>query len=878
MNPDNYIIDYFSTGNAQDELFENTSSLRRTAYDLGEPRQILLADICNAVTRKRFENSTWFCLPRYTELSTELWKETLKKETFMRELWPGQHRLGQKGVFKGKSAIVQMPTSAGKTKAIEIIIRSAFLAKRTSLAVIVAPFRALCHEIRNDLVRAFQGEEINVSEISDVFLVDIDLIDLVGKHQVLVVTPEKLVYTLRRKPEMAKQIGLLIYDEGHQFDNGTRGITYELLLTTLKRVVPKEAQTVLISAVIKNAEAVGNWLIGDSAEVVSGADLIPTYRTLAFASWRDQLGRLQFVTPTNPDSQEFFVPRVIEQQKLQLKGKERKLRMFPEKNDGHAIALYLGLRIVSNGSVAIFCGTKSTAASLCEKTAEDYDRGLLLKKPVEFSDRNEIKRLRFLHEQNLGVEAITTQCADAGILAHHNNVPHGIRLAIEHAVKKGLAKFVICTSTLAQGVNLPIRYLVVTSTHQGEDQIKVRDFHNLIGRAGRSGMYTEGSILFANPDIYDGRNTSPWRWRQIKNLLEPNNSEPCGSTLASLLEPLHNDRGNPIRMEPLEFVHAYVDGKVGELIERLASQYSLKSPDRAGLEVQIEWKRNIIFAVESYLMTHWGNPVYEPPASGVAELAQETLAYHLANDERKVQLIEIFKLLVRNIETKIPDASNRRILGRTLYGVASAVAVEEWTRQHTEELRICANHEELLSKMWSLMSQNIHNNTFKKCTPSEMLQEFAVKWMEGVSFGGLLEFLESRNVKIKTARQSRNLKLEHIVDICENALAYDGMLLIGAIAEVIEIAGTENTSGLIRDFRELQKRMKYGLPSSTAINLYEVGFADRVVSLELSFMIGTELLLKSDVISALKASKQRVLMVLEKYPRYFTHIAEEALG
>ena len=91
------------------------------------------------------------------------------------------------------------------------------------------------------------------------------------------------------------------------------------------------------------------------------------------------------------------------------------------------------------------------------------------------------------------------------------------------------ARFVICTSTLAQGVNLPIRYLLVTSVYQGAERIKVRDFHNLIGRAGRAGMHTEGSILFADADVYDGRNRNndKWRWKQVKELLEPSNSEPC---------------------------------------------------------------------------------------------------------------------------------------------------------------------------------------------------------------------------------------------------------------------------------------------------------------------------------------------------------------
>ena len=71
---------------------------------------------------------------------------------------------------------------------------------------------------------------------------------------------------------------------------------------------------------------------------------------------------------------------------------------------------------------------------------------------MESSNKVEIQKLRFLHDGNLGEDAIMSKSAGLGVFAHHNNVPHGIRLAIEYAMKKEDAKFVICTSTLAQGV------------------------------------------------------------------------------------------------------------------------------------------------------------------------------------------------------------------------------------------------------------------------------------------------------------------------------------------------------------------------------------------------------------------------------------------
>jgi replicative superfamily II helicase len=106
-------------------------------------------------------------------------------------------------------------------------------------------------------------------------------------------------------------------------------------------------------------------------------------------------------------------------------------------------------------------------------------------------------------------------------------------------MKLSLVNFVVCTSTLAQGVNLPIRYLIVTGVYQGGERILVRDFHNLIGRAGRAGMHTEGSIIFADTKVFDKRRRvrDRWRWQTAKELLDPSNSEPSSSSILSIFRP-----------------------------------------------------------------------------------------------------------------------------------------------------------------------------------------------------------------------------------------------------------------------------------------------------------------------------------------------------
>lgn len=881
---------FFKYGSGQESLFEKIANLRRTVYDNGTPRQLLFGDIICAVAKRRFENSTWHCLPQYSDLSTAQWMDTLQKETFIRELWPAQHLLGEHGIFRGKSAVVQMPTSAGKTKATEIIIRSAFLANRTSLAVIVAPFRALCHEIRNSFVEAFHNENISVDELSDVLQADFAIAEFLRRRQVLVVTPEKLIYVLRHTPELAENIGLLIYDEGHQFDSGTRGITYELLLTSLKTMVPEDAQTVLISAVIGNAPAVGKWINGEESEVVSGATLTPTYRTVAFASWIDlrgnavPLGWLRFVNPNNVDEDEYFVPQIIEQQRLQHKGREYKERLFPEKTDGQAVALYLGLKLASNGSVAVFCGRKSTASTLCEKVVDAFDRGINLKEPTEFSDKEEVHRLHFLHKCNLGTNSIATKSAALGILSHHGNTPQGIRLAVEHAMKQGYAKFVICTSTLAQGVNLPIRYLIVTSVYQGTERIKVRDFHNLIGRAGRAGIHTEGSILFADPVVYDKRTSrdDKWRWEQVKELLDPSKSEPCVSTLLSIFEPLNSDDGKySIKMEPLQIASMYVENpeELASLPSKLAASTTLKGKyTETSILEQISEKINIVSSIESYLMAHWDESDSGLNEEDVSELAKGTLAYFLSEEEQKEQIIELFKLLARNIGQNVADASRRTIYGKTLYGVRPSIEIEAWVTEHLDRLVLCVGHDDLLATLWPIIAKNIQNNTFRKCDQPEILKDVALGWINGKPYHGLFNILSDANVRLIAGTQRRQFKLEHIVEICENAFAYDGTLVLGAVAELIELVRQEDCAEIVSKIQELQKRLKYGLPFSSEIILYEIGFSDRVVSQDLGAVIDVIPSHRQVLVQAIKQHEKVIRETLRKYPSYFQMVLESIVG
>lgn len=867
------ILQFFKDGNGEENLLDLATKLRAAVYDSGTPRQLLFGDVISAVIRKKLHNSGWKALPLYSGLPREKWLHALQKESFIKELWPAQHLLGQADVLKGKSAIVQMPTSAGKTKAIELMIRSAFLAERTSLAIIIAPFRALCHEIKNSLVSAFHNEPTRVDELTDALQTDFEITELLGHQQILVVTPEKLLYVLRHNLELVSHVGLLIFDEGHQFDNGTRGITYELLLTSLRSMLPEKVQKILISAVISNAEAVGRWLNG-APDVVEGTNLNPTFRSVGFASWLDQLGRIEYVDSQKSEQGEFFVPRVIESYKLPKKTHERKVRLFPDKEDGQAIALYLGLRLVPNGSIAIFCGRKSTAASICEKAVATIGRGISLPLPQQFSDQQEVGKLHSLHIMNLGSDASASKSAEYGIFSHHGNTPYGIRLAVEYAMRENLVRFVVCTSTLAQGVNLPIRYLIVTSVYQGMERIKVRDFHNLIGRAGRAGMHTEGSILFADHDVYDKRNSrsEKWRWKQVSELLEPKNSEPCISNLLSIFDPIKSDDGKyTINMEALDFARAYISdlNEISKLATGIVKQHSGKKFSREGVNRQVSWRISLIASIESFLLSHWDESESGLSESDVIHLAEETLAFFLADEQKRKHIRDLFKLLAENISTSITEPSRRRIYGRTLYGVQDAQAIEGWVKSNAAQILAIVNEEEALNLTWPLLTEHIHNGVFKKFDKPDVLKEISQEWIKGRPFHDLLEIIRQREAKMIWGSRRRDFRIDDVVEVCEGALAYDGALLFGALCEFIETLDQDETGILISRIQILQKRLKYGLPTEASIALYELGFSDRVISQDLAVTMKLSVTQKKDVVKSLKQNRDTVITVLEKYPIYF---------
>jgi hypothetical protein len=875
---------HFFDGSNVEELNNSLSALRRQAYAGASARDLLFIDIVAAIIRMRVAASAWTTLPGFTGIAADRWATAIRRPEFPKELWPSQMLLGQAGLFSGESGIVQMPTSAGKTRSVEIVLRSAFLSGRTKLAVVVAPFRALCHEIGTSLRQAFREDDVKVNELSDAMQLDFlqQVAELLGSEAptskyILVLTPEKLLYVLRQTPTLVTDIGLVVYDEGHQFDSGSRGITYELLLTEIKALLPTGAQTVLVSAVIQNAQAIGEWLMGDGVRVVNGGDLLPTARSVAFASWLERLGRLMFYESDSYGQPDYFVPRVIEEQALARRRGERTDRYFPAKDSSNDVALYLGIRLVPQGSVAIFCGRKDTASGMAARVVEVYERGFDLPAPAASANADELRRLKNLIDGHFGEHAVASRAASLGVFVHHGTTPHGLRLSIEYAMQQGRINFVACTSTLAQGVNLPIRYLIVSGIYQAGERIKVRDFQNLIGRAGRSGMHTEGLVIFSDPAAFDTRQqrTESWKFNSSVELLSPSRSESTTSSLLGLLAPIRSSDSKGELNLAADALCRLILSDEGAWLE-WADEVVRSNPrfkfDAKALVGELRKRRRLIFAIESYLMANRGSGSFAEFAASSESLAASTLAYHLASDELKPAVKALFVSVAQYLEAQEPAVAKQAAYSKTLLGVKSAKAVEKWVNDKRAFLLTLDSNEDWLTMVWSLFVEQSGDKFFHTVEPDSLAIQLAMRWIRGSPYMTLFAHSSAEEgSKPWGAEKRRRLTDDDIVDFCESTLGFECSLVLAAVAQFLFGANGANdeSSAALTLF---QKSLKYGLPDWPSISCYELGFSDRVLAQRLCDVVRADGFAGNFFALALGSHRDQIELVLAEYPSYFESV------
>ena len=850
------LLAYYNTGEGVEKIRGLLSEYRKAVYENDAPMEIYYVDILCAIVMVALSKSSWILLPRYSELDQSLWSDYLKGPKAPRMLWPAQQLIGEKGVLRGQSAIVQLPTGVGKTKSIELVIRSSFASGRATTAIIVAPLRALCNEIANDMISAF-GDEVLVNQFSDVLEEDFSLeLFLSFKSKILICTPEKLSYIIHHQADFLDEIGLYIFDEGHMFDDGSRGAIYELLISEIRSHISGKEQIILLSAVLSNAEQIQKWLLGEAGVLASDSKIKATPKTIGFAS---QTKDIHYYSDDSAQ-EDFYVPRSIEVIALQKRPREKKQRYFPELTDAKDIAIYYANKLCKNGGVAIFANRTSTVLTVINRIIELRDRGCLLAEIKGNSDGKEMSRLAQLMSDYYGEQHPYTIACYLGVVPHYSNLPNGLRLAVEHACRNKALRLVVCTSTLAQGVNIPIKYLFMTSFMVARNSMRIRSFQNLMGRTARSGMYTEGSVIVTDPQLFDNKNNRKnggnYKWNECIKMFDDSAAEPCGSSILSLVQDIRIDYetrviGAKVAQHIIDHYNEpdCFEQYVNKLTTALHKAYPQKNA--SSIVESVMARKSIVEAIENHLCFVFSIDENADKQSIAADICKETLAYFMANDDEKALLEEIFNIIT--LKTNKIDYSQIKNYARTMIGIDSLLQIEKWIAENHLTRQNYTN-EQLVEMIISFFQET---HTLKKGT--KCFADICQMWLDGCSFVEMYE--------------STSLPIADLEDICNKSISYELSFFVGSIIDIIEISD-ENIVNPLPNLLRLQRRLKYGVKTETAVSICEKIFNDRFLANLLADEIGHDTIETNSIVGVIQSHKDDILDILSAYPTYFSECVQ----
>ena len=628
-------------------------SFRRVSEELlqllrtsGRALELLEARTLRGVGELIIRNGVWHQIPdlveaepaweRYATLSGRGVAANMLEATSRIEFWESQRQALSAGLLEAPSGFsILMPTSAGKTRIAGLAIVKMLVAEGAYKAIYVAPFRSLADEVEESLTPILADLGLRVSSVLGGFEVDELEAQVIGGADLIVTTPEKLALLTRISPELLADVGLVILDEDHVIEDRDRGVGYELLLTKLLRRILPEAKVLFVSAVIssENAADFAEWLCM-SRQALIESHWRPARQLIGiYNAERDRIAYPLEGSVAGADAP--FVlgaatPREYTDHTPKLR--RQKSVTFPTRAKGEIVA-ELAINFAKQGPVLVFATTRGNA----ESVARTIQRGLQLRRQTDGIDvpdpfgstrTRPAKAAIEVASLWLGKGSLVTSLLEEGIGVHHAGLPEAVRKTVEADCRSGLLPVIVSTTTLAQGVNLPVKTVIVHSiSRYAEDdgdvpggmvEINPRELWNMIGRAGRATRETEGHVILAAKDNYQagqyemllGRDIPPIRGQlfsvlqelidqrltsdRFRHLLDSELitlmvEESIGTTAETLFEELLGESFVGVQARnvglPLDPLHAMGSQTIGLIRGEVADEETRKVFARTGLDV-----------------------------------------------------------------------------------------------------------------------------------------------------------------------------------------------------------------------------------------------------------------------------------------------------
>lgn len=459
--------------------------------------------------------------------------------------------------------MVSLPTSAGKTRIAELcILRCLASGKRVAF---ITPLRALSAQTENILQKTFGPLSKTISSLYGSIGVSGFDEDVIRDSDIVVATPEKLDFALRNDPSLLDDVGLLIFDEGHMIGPDEREVRYEVQIQRLlRRPDANERRIVCLSAVLPDGDQLEDfaaWLRRDQPGDVIKSDWRPTRLRFGEVVWASPTARLNLrVGDERPWVQRFLVGAAPPNW---VPPKRQRTRLFPD--DQRELCLATAWRLVGDGqTVLIYCPERRSVEPFADVIVDLYERGAL--PSLLEADPEVLNTAIALGEEWLGANSGILKCLRLGIGLHHGALPAAYRKEIERLLRDNVLKVTISSPTLAQGLNLSATALVFHSVHRFGERIKVSEFKNIIGRAGRAYVDVEGMVLFP---MYNNAQNKRWHWEGLINDLGARDME---SGLVQLVVLLLNRMWAQIGGELDQLIEYVVNNAVAWTFPEIANE------------------------------------------------------------------------------------------------------------------------------------------------------------------------------------------------------------------------------------------------------------------------------------------------------------------
>jgi len=385
-------------------------------------------------------------------------------------------------VEEGKSVLVAAPTGAGKTVVGEF---AAFLALRQGRKCFyTTPIKALSNQKYQEFVKRFGEESVGLLTGDTSINSDAD---------VVVMTTEVLRNMLYASSHTLNNLGAVVMDEVHYLADKFRGAVWEEVLIHLMESV----QVISLSATVSNAEEFGEWLQavrGDTAVIVSENRPIPLYQHVLLDNKLLDL----FTDSGNINPEVIRVERETMRRVRTPRYRRDRYRESNQRLSRSEIVEKLQRQALLPAITFIFSRAGCDAA-----VRECLQGGLRLTSPEE---KAEISAIASRYTKNLSHDDLELlgyrdwlAALERGIAAHHAGLLPSFKLAVEECFQKGLIKAVFATETLALGINMPARTVVLEKLvkFNGEAHVPITagEYTQLTGRAGRRGIDIEGNAV-----------------------------------------------------------------------------------------------------------------------------------------------------------------------------------------------------------------------------------------------------------------------------------------------------------------------------------------------------------------------------------------------